>query len=232
MKYKRLCIIPARGGSKRLPRKNIIEFLGKPLIAWTIESSLQSSLFDRVCVSTEDNEIEEISSEYGADVLCRPNFLADDNSRVNDVCLHHLREFKSNNIEFEQIFCLYPTAPLRNESDLKMIARFFDENINCKSVIAVTDYSHYPFQALSIQQDFELKPFWPDLVRKRSDELPQLVAGNGSTYAALTNEFFKTKDFYMKQGMYGYKMDFLRSIDIDEQHDLNLLEMFAQMDNL
>ena len=220
----RIAIIPARGGSKRLPRKNILPLAGKPLIVWSIEAALESSLFDRVCVSTEDSEIARIACAAGAHVLERPHELASDHASVSETCFHHLEELKSQGFEYEYLFCLYPTAPLRNSNDLLAIAKIFESRQDAQAVIAATDYSHYPFQALACDQHSRVTPFWPELVRKRSSDLPELVAGNGSTYAISVQSFLQYRDFYTPTGMYVHRMEKMRSIDVDTPEDFFLLE--------
>ena len=220
----RIAIIPARAGSKRLPRKNILPLAGKPLVVWSIEAALESSLFDRVCVSTEDSEIAHIASDAGAHVLERPHELASDQASVSETCFHHLQELKLQGFEYEYLFCLYPTAPLRNSSDLLAIAKIFQSRQDAQAVIAATDYSHYPFQALACDQLSRVTPFWPELVRKRSSDLPELVAGNGSTYAISVQSFLHFRDFYTPAGMYVHRMEKMRSIDVDTPEDFALLE--------
>ncbi len=104
-----LAVIPARGGSKRLPRKNILDFCGRPIIAHTIESALNSDLFSKVVVSTEDDEIARHGQRYGAEVLMRPDFLASDTARVVDVCLQVLKEEESQGRSYDVMCCLYAT---------------------------------------------------------------------------------------------------------------------------
>lgn len=100
----------------------------------------------------------------------------------------------------------------------------FDENHDAEAVIAVTDYSHYPFQALAIDSSKHIRPFWPDLVRLRSPQLPRLVAGNGSAYAISVDSFMRHQDFYLSRGMYAYYMNPMRSVDVDTLDDYNLLK--------
>ena len=225
----RIAIIPARGGSKRLPRKNILPLAGKPLLVWSIEAALHSSLFDRVCVSTEDLEIACIAKHAGADVLDRPIDLASDQASVSETCLHHLQELYLQGYQYDFLYCLYPTAPLRNSSDLQEIARIFKIREDAESVIAACEYLHYPFQALALQQHSKVKPFWPHFARKSSSDFPELVAGNGSTYAISVKSFLKYRDFYTPDGMYVHLMEKIRSIDVDTSEDFALLEACIQL---
>ncbi len=222
--YKRLAIIPARGGSKRLPRKNLIDFYGKPIIYWTIKAAIESHIFDDIFVSTEDEEIKEISKKYHCKVLNRLNSLATDSSTIVEVILSHLKEFNSIGKKYEYVYCLYPTAPLRNKNDLINISNIFEKQINVDSVMAVTNFSHYPFQALRINHEKIIQPFWPEYISKRSTELPNLVAGNGSTYAIKTDLFLKHKSFLLPDNNYAYEMESWRSLDLDNYEDLILLK--------
>ncbi len=223
---KRIAIIPARGGSKRLPRKNIAEISGKPIIYWTIKAAIESKLFEEVFVSTEDEEIANIveNCNLKVKVLRRELELAGDHIGVVEVFLKHLHELNLKGKFYDQIFCLYPTAPLRNSRDLIEISNIFDNNANADAVFAATTFSHYPFQALSINTNNEAKAFWPELVSKRSTDLPKLVAGNGSTYAIKTDVFMNNKSFLPSKNLYVYEMESWRSIDIDTKDDLFLLE--------
>jgi len=190
---RQIAVIPARGGSKRLHRKNIIDFHGKPIIAYTIAAALQASLFDRVLVSTEDDEIAEIAEANGAEVLKRPLELATDSASVVDVCLHSL-EFLSRQGEFYDILCcLYSTAPLRNAVDIRNTVGLVQSR-ECDFAMAVTDYHYPPHQAMTINECGLLEAMWPHLVNKRSQDVPKMVIDNGSTYAARISEFISQND--------------------------------------
>ena len=223
-KYRRVAIIPARGGSKRLPRKNIINFYGKPIIFWTIKAAVESHIFDDVFVSTEDEEIKKISKKYGCKVLNRLKSLSTDSSTIVEVILTHLKEFNLVGKAYDYLYCLYPTAPLRNKNDLINISNIFENQINVDSVMAVTNFSHYPFQALKINDKKIIEPFWSEYISKRSTDLPNLVAGNGSTYAVKTDLFLKHKSFLLPENNYAYQMESWRSLDLDNYEDLILLE--------
>ena len=223
MKNTRVAIIPARGGSKRLAKKNILKIKNKPLIAWTIEEALKSNLFERVFVSTESDEIASIASSYGAEILNRPNFLATDSSKLVDVCEWHLKNFYKKKIIYDEIFCLIATAPLRNANDLKAIARILDSDLKINAVMAVTNFFYYPHQAVRINKSGFIEPYWPNLIEKRSNELDPLLVDNGSTYALKVDAFLKEKTFYLKKGLVPYFMEKIRSIDIDDLDDFKML---------
>ena len=124
---------------------------------------------------------------------------------------------------------MYPTAPLRNSSDLQEIARIFKIREDAEAVIAACEYLHYPFQALALQQHSKVTPFWPHFARKRASDFPEFVAGNGSTYAISVKSFLKYRDFYTPDGMYVHLMEKIRSIDVDTSEDFALLEACIQV---
>ncbi|MDA7433306.1 acylneuraminate cytidylyltransferase family protein [Synechococcus sp. AH-601-N10] len=224
LSMKRIAIIPARGGSKRLPRKNILPIDGKPVICWTIEAALNSCIFDKILVSSEDDEILSIVKDYPVDACLRPSHLASDIASVSEVCFHHLDLLLKDKLNYDQLFCLYPTAPLRDASDLSEMAKIFAHHSDAQAVIAVSKYMHYPHQAFASDENMKISPYWPNLQHLRADKLPTMYAGNGSTYAILVEEFLKTLRFVPSNGVYGYPMSLMNSIDIDTKEDFQMLE--------
>jgi len=220
----RVAIIPARGGSKRLPRKNILPLGGRPMLCWSVDAALESRLFQRVCVSTDDDAIAQVASAAGAEVLHRPPLLGSDAATVAEVCSHHLQTWAESGEHYDHLYCLYPTAPLRNADDLRAMASIFDAKSDAIAVVAVSQFMHYPHQALQLGVHGELKPFWPELVNLRGSDLPTLVAGNGSTYAVAIEPFKQTLNFMPSAGLYAYSMDLMRSIDVDTRAEYDLLQ--------
>ena len=190
-----VAIIPARGGSKRLPRKNIIDFLGRPILAYTIRAALESGCFERVVVSTEDDEIASVAQQYGAIVAARRSELASDQAGLVDVCLDFLRSEEVDGRLWRIMACLYATAPLRTAQDIRDTVALLEPG-KCSFAMAVTSYDHYAHQALAFEGRVELRPMWPELVTKRGSDLPRLRAGNGSTYVVDVAEFRKHMSFY------------------------------------
>ncbi len=217
-----ICIIPARGSSKRLPRKNILLLNGKPVIAYTIEAALQCGLFEKVYVSTEDDEIAEVALKYSAEVpYFRPPSLATDKATVVEVCLDMLSYFENKGIYFEALCCLYPTAALRNHKDILNSYEIFKKGFF--TVIAGTDYFFSPHQALVLSTDGTVHLFWEDLRGKKSQEVPEFLVDNGSTYWANVERFKLERTFYSsKTGL--YKMPKIRSIDVNTSEDFQLLQ--------
>jgi CMP-N-acetylneuraminic acid synthetase len=221
-----LAIIPARGGSVRLPRKNIAEFLGKPIIAYTVSAAIESKCFDRVIVSTEDKEIAAVSAKAGAQVLDRKPELATGTATVVEVCLDVLEREEKAGRSYDRFACLYATAPLRNAEDIRATMNLLEKG-RCHFAFAVTTWSLPPHQAMKMHEGGRVEAMWPDLVERRSSELGTLVVDNGSTYAAFTDDFRRERTF-LGSSMRGHLMPRRRSVDIDEPEDLAIARLFAQ----
>lgn len=215
-----LAVIPARGGSRRLPRKNVAEFCGRPIIAWTVEAALAADRFERVVVSTEDDEIAREARAAGAEISDRSPALASDTARVVDVCLDLLAQEERADRSYDALCCLYPTAPLRRAEDIAGVLDLLEPGV-CDFAMATTRYAHPPHQALVTGADGALRPLWPELVERRQAELGDLCVDNGSTYAVAVAAFRAHRTFY-GPGLRGWRMPFARSIDIDEHEDLEL----------
>ena len=214
-----IAIIPARGGSKRLPRKNVVDFLGRPIVAWTIEAARASNRFARIVVSTDDDEIGSIARQYGAEVADRPAELAGDRSGVVDVCLDLLAREEQAGRHYDIFCCLYATAPLRTADDICAVLDLVDPG-HSDFAMAVTEYDLPPYRALKQESDGSLTPMWPELVGRKSQDVPSLVVNNGSTYAA-TVAAFRQYQTFTGPGVRGHSMPRERSTDIDYQADLD-----------
>lgn len=224
---KRVALIPARGGSKRLPRKNIIKFRDKPMIMHTIEAALSSKVFDEVVVSTDDIEIIGLCSNIqGVKVLKRPSNLAGDKVMVKDVCLDFLHKEIASGQEWDILGVLYATSPLRNKNDIKSVVSLVNPG-KCDFALAVTSYSQPFHQALIEDKDGYSKAFLPDIVSLRVDELPEFFVDNGSTYAVSIQAFLRKPSFYGDK-MQTFKMPRNRSIDIDTIEDFELLKFYSR----
>jgi pseudaminic acid cytidylyltransferase len=190
-----VAIIPARGGSKRLPRKNVIDFLGRPIIAYTIEAAIESECFERVVVSTEDDEIAVIAQRCGALVDHRTPMLATDTAMILDVCFDFLDREVVEGRRWQTMACLLATAPMRAAEDIRRTMALLEPG-QCGFAVAVTQYDHAPHQALKLAPDGRLGPMWPDLVDRRASDLPPLRTGNGSTYVVNVGDFRRWRTFY------------------------------------
>jgi len=157
-----LAVIPARGGSKRIPRKNIKSFSGKPIIVFSIEAALSSKLFDRVIVSTEDQEIAEIAEKYGAEVpFMRPVELADDFTGVHSVVAHTVRELRLEGFDYDYICMIYATAPFIRPDEIVKGFKIIQES-NYHSVLAVTQFSYPIYRSFFYNDSGKIEMLFPE----------------------------------------------------------------------
>lgn len=223
-----LGLIPARGGSKGLPRKNIIPLLGKPLIAWTIEQALASKYLDRVVVSTEDKEIAEISKKYRAEVpFIRPKELAADNAKGIDVVLHTMDWLEENNKCYDLLVLLQPTSPLRTFEDVNNAIEllFLKE---AKAIVSVCEVDHHPLWTNTLPEDRCMKDFIrKEIMNKNRQKLPVFYRLNGAIYLAYWNYLKEQKNFFGNE-TFAYIMPHIRSIDIDSEVDYKLAEVLIK----
>jgi pseudaminic acid cytidylyltransferase len=178
----RLAVIPARGGSKRIPRKNIKPFCGKPMIARSIEAALESGCFDRVIVSTDDAEIAEVARQYGADVpFMRPAELSDDYAGTVPVIRHAVEWFSANGEAPEQVCCIYATAPFVTGENIRRGLEALAEN-DCDYAFSVTSYA-FPIQrAIRITSVGRAEMFNPEHFNTRSQDLEEAYHDAGQFY--------------------------------------------------
>lgn len=223
---RRLAIIPARGGSKRLPRKNILPFLGQPIIAHTVTAAIESGCFTRILVSTDDDEIAKAGRAAGADVHRRDPSLATDAATLIEVCLDILASEERAGRPYDTFACLYATAPLRHADDIAAVVALAEQD-GADFALAVAAYPLPPHQALRIADDGQLAPMWPDLVNLRADAIGRLVVDNGSTNVAKVAAFRTHRTFYGPR-LAGHVMPRERSVDIDEQADYDLACWYGQ----
>lgn len=210
-----LAIVPARGGSKRLPNKNIIDLCGKPLIAWTIEAGLKSKYIDTLIVSSDSDEILSIAKSFGSEIIKRPDELATDTASSFDAVRHVIENTKKH----DYIVLLQPTSPLRE-------ACHIDESIemllakNADAVVSLCEMEHSPLWSNTINSDMSLKNFIKDDIKnKRSQDLPTYYRINGAIYICSTAELLKQQTFMLEDNIFGYIMDKGASVDIDENLD-------------
>ena len=228
MNVKRIAIIPARGGSKRIPKKNLIDFMGKPLIAWTIEAAIESKAFSKVVVSTDDEEIAKVSRKYGAEVPFLRDAFADDHSPVSQGTIHTLAQLESSGEFFREVVQLFAVCPLRTSSDILEAINFFEER---KLNFLISSYKYTwmnPWWATTI--DVSGKPNWifKDSL-KRSQDLPELYSPTGAIWIANVNQLKEAQSFY-GPGHVFWKMNWKRAIDIDTYEDVELAEIFFEFE--
>jgi N-acylneuraminate cytidylyltransferase len=217
---KNLCIIPARGGSKRIPRKNIKEFLGKPIIAYSIETALRTGLFDEVMVSTDDMEIAEVAKKFGAKVpFMRSAEAASDFASTADVLKEVLCKYNELGHEFDNFCCFYATAPLVQRKDVESaFERLQQSDFTC--VYPVVQFSYPIWRCLDIAEDGTMKRHWPHFENSRSQDLPKEYHDTGTFYWYKTQEWLTGN---VKIG--GIIVDETSIQDIDTETDWKLAEM-------
>ena len=227
-----LAIVPARGGSKRLPRKNVLNLCGKPLIAWSIEAGNLSKYIDKVAVSSEDSEILNIAKKFKATTIKRPKDLARDDSPGFDAIHHTLVKLEAiQNYDF--IVLLQPTSPLRNEKHLDKAIEFL-ENKNADAVISVCETDHSPLWANTLRDDLSMDNFLKDrayILRNRSQDLEKYFRLNGAIYICKTLKLLEEKTFFLRKNIFAFKMDKRVSVDIDEQTDFEIAKFFMSKIN-
>lgn len=214
-----LALIPARGGSKRLPRKNILPFAGRPMIGWTIEAARTSGVFDRVMVTTDDPQIAEVATDWGAEVLLRPAEVSDDKAGLIDV-LHHAARHVSN--WPEQICLPLGNCPLRTAQDLAESHAVFTRTAP-PALLSVVEFGWTPpFRTLtSGPQGLEF--LFADWMTKKSQEYPPVVCPSGAIYWARRDALKDSTSLYLP-GIQGFPIPWERGIDIDTAEDFRLAE--------
>lgn len=222
----KIAIIPARGGSKRLPGKNIKLLGGKPLIAWTIEAAIKSNIFDHIFVSTDSEEIASVSRDYGAKVpFLRPAELASDTATTNDVVTHLVEWFeKEYNKEVTTVAILQPTSPLRNAQHIQEAFKVMEMK-RAKAVVSVCELEH-PIQFCNqLGVDGSMDGFIELGDMKRTQDLEPYYRLNGAIYF-LSREYANRLSELYSEGTYSYIMGLKSSIDIDVDLDFKLAEFF------
>ncbi len=222
-----IAIIPARGGSKRIPRKNLHHFLGKPVIQYSIETALESGLFDKVIVSTDDDEIATMAQNLGAEIpFMRPASLADDYTITADVVVHALEWLLSNNFNYEYTCCIYPTAPFVTAKDLKDGLRILQSS-EATTAFPVISFPSSIFRALTINDKNHLDMIWPEHRTTRSQDLPEAYHDAGQFYWCRTTPFLEEKQLFSTNST---PIVFARdkAVDLDTYEDWNIAErLFA-----
>lgn len=216
---KNLCIIPARGGSKRIPKKNIKDFLGKPIIAYSIEAALGSKLFDEVMVSTDDEEIAQIAEQYGAKVpFRRSERNADDFAVLADVIEEVKNAYHTKNRKFDNICCILPTAPFITIELLNKGFALLTENA-VDSVKPVVRFS-YPIQrAVRMKNNGRLEMFNPEHLKTRSQDLEPAYHDAGQFY------WMKSEKALKGDAKLGFEISEQLVQDIDTEEDWKLAEI-------
>lgn len=214
-----VALIPARGGSKRLPRKNILDVGGVPMLAHPIMAARATGLFDHIYVSTEDAEIAEIAKRYGAEVIERPVQFAEDRSTVVQVCLHALEAHPEINL----LCCVYATAVLLAPETIVDAHKLLGGESEADFVMGVSEYEHPPVQALKADDNGYLSYMWPEWRGIQSQLHPHLVVSNGTFYWARRQAMLEEKTFYGRR-LRGSTVPSEQVSDIDTQEDLKKIK--------
>jgi pseudaminic acid cytidylyltransferase len=224
-----IAIIPARGGSKRIPHKNIRLFEGKPIIGHTIGAALESGLFQQVMVSTDDEEIAEIARQYGADVpFLRDARLADDFTPVSAATADALGKLDPTGDRFETIAQLMPNCPLRSSTDVIDSYRQFEKS-STESQISVVRYGwQNPWWAMKENEQRELEPLFKEKMSARSQDLPDLFCPTGAIWWTRTEVLRRTKTFHVERRS-GWEIPWQRGIDIDTLDDWKMAEVLFKL---
>ena len=230
MNLNNIAIIPARGGSKRIPKKNIKDFLGKPIIAYSIEMAISCKLFNKVIVSTDDQEIKDVAIKYGAKVpFIRPKEIADDFTGTHEVIGHAVKWLEDNDKKMDYVCCIYPTAPLIEKEDLIKGYEIIKTG-KWNSVIAATNFSYPIFRSFENLTDGGLKMIFPEYYNSRSQDLPEVYHDAGLFYWAKP-EIWKKKPERFSEKNSIVKIPNYRVQDIDTIDDWKKAEIAFEIIN-
>lgn len=220
---KKIAIIPARGGSKRIPKKNIKEFCGKPIIAYGILEALKSEVFDEVMVSTDSEEIACIAEKYGANVpFLRSVNTSGDFSTTAEVIFEVLDRYREINMEFEYGMCIYPTAPFVTAEKIREAMELI-QNRNAKIVLPVVAFS-YPPQRGYVMKNNELKMQYPENFRVRSQDLEKIYHDAGQFFAINISKYREVNGIVVN-GIIPYVLSEYEVQDIDNETDWQIAQI-------
>ena len=224
---KSVAVITARGGSKRIPRKNIKPFLGKPIIEYSIEAALKTGVFNEVMVSTDDEEIAQVAINAGAKVpFFRSEQTSNDFATTADVLLEVIDSYERIGTSFDKVCCIYPTAPFVTANALKTAMMLLEQE-NCDCVIPVVKFSFPPQRGVVIK-DGKVVPKWPENMSKRSQDLEPFYHDCGQFYCLDVEGFKKQKKIWMDNAV-PFIQDEINVQDIDTAEDWKIAEMKYQI---
>lgn len=225
-----LAIIPARGGSKRIPRKNIRMFGGKPMIAHSIDAALQTGVFDSVVVSTDDDEIAEVARTYGAEVpFLRPAELSNDYTPTLPVVAHAIDWWEAHRNLLDFVCCIYATAPFLQSRFLREGFQALQQECDIEFAFSVTSYAFPIFRAIQLSENGRVSMFWPENEVKRSQDLPEAWHDAGQFYFGKKGAFLQNEGIFHSRSK-GIKLPRHLVQDIDTEEDWECAEsMFCSM---
>ncbi|MBU3198960.1 NTP transferase domain-containing protein [Clostridium estertheticum] len=222
-----LAIIPARGGSKSIPNKNIMSICGKPLIAYTIDAGKKSKYIDEIIVSTDSDVIKVIAEQYGAKVpFLRPEELSNDTSKSIDVVIHAINFYKKNDVSFDYVILLQPTSPLRTFEHLDNAIEKLIES-NSTSLVSVCEADENPVLMRRIENEKLKEVISFEGTNLRRQDLPTFYKFNGALYIN-SNDMLMNKRKFVDENTVPYVMDKESSIDIDTMLDARLVELIIK----
>lgn len=215
-----LAIIPARGGSKRIPKKNIIDFMGKPMIAWTIEAAIKSKIFDRIILSTDSQEIASVGRECGLEVSFLRGDKSDDISPVSEATITAVKQAEDHYQEqYEIVVQLMANAPIRNEDDIK---EHYNKFINEKRDFQLSSFKFgwmNPWWAAKVDEHDTPNWMYPDGITKRSQDLDELYCPTGAIWIAKVEKLKESNSFYGPRYKF-CEINWKSAVDIDDYDDL------------
>lgn len=223
---KPLCVIPARRGSKRLPLKNILPLAGQPMLAHTVRAALDSGIFGRVLVSTEDAEIARLAEAAGAEPHFRPEALAGDLVSATDVCLEAAEVLAGRSDRYDAVVCLQPTSPLRHGEDIRLgWARFVDTGADYLVSVTAVDPHYFHWAVHETEAAWEM--YFGDRFLMERPLLPPVFRPNGAIKIGRLAPLAQTRNFFGRK-LEAYAMPEERSVHVAEQFDLDLAEFLMQ----
>lgn len=225
-----VAIIPARGGSKRIPKKNIKLFAGKPMICWSIEAAKKSGLFDKIIVSTDDKEIADIAKNVGADIpFMRPTEISDDYTVIRTVINHAITEISKTDNKPDNVCCVYPTAPFILSNDIQ---KAYIELISTDSdfVFTATTYPYPVQRSFYKNKDGLVKYLYPEYANSRSQDLVDTYHDAGQFYWGKTDAFLSNIDS-ISENSRAYIIPRYRVQDIDTFEDWSVAEVMSDIIN-
>lgn len=219
-----LAVVLARAGSKRLPAKNLLPLLGKPLIRWTLEAALESQVIDTLVISSDDEAILAEGRRLGIRTVQRPAHLASDTATTFDALVHTLEILAVDGVRPAKLMLLQPTSPLRGAQDIRDAVRCMDET-GADSVVSVCPCEHSPLWSNTLGAEGQMDGFLrPEVLNRRSQDLPNYYRLNGAIYLARTDKFMSERGFFMPNSR-AHIMPAERSVDIDTYIDFKLCEL-------
>jgi CMP-N-acetylneuraminic acid synthetase len=215
-----VAIIPARGGSKRIPQKNIVDFCGKPLIAWTIEAAQKTGVFDAIVVSTDDDEIANVSRAYGAEVPFLRDKKADDFSPVSEAIIRTIEQLEEVGKTYDLVVQLFAVCPLRTSEEIIDALQFFTAKkapllVSCFKFVGMN-----PWWAIKLDDQFRGERLFNE-INMRSQDIPDLYSPTGAIWIGEIETLKKEGTFFGKDQIF-WEIDWISGIDIDDDKDLKL----------